>query len=181
MKTADLCGKYEPCRNGKAFDLQYETMSEVWDKCARPDWLFDILEKHAPLEKEQSVRLAIAFAETCLGKVKAGEDRPRLAIEAAKAWLENPTEENGAAAAAAAYAAYAADAADATAYAAAAAAADAAADAADYAAYAAYAADAAAADAYADGGAAAAAAAYAAADAAQCGMIRSAIKNPFNL
>ena len=165
MKTADFCEKYEPCRNGKAFDLQYETMSEVWDKCARPDWLFDILEKHAPLEKEQSVRLAIAFAETCLGKVKEGEDRPRLAIEAAKAWLENPTEENRAAAYAAAYAASAADAAYA-AYASDAAAASASADAADYAAYAA---DAAAAYADAD------------ADAAQCGMIRSAIKNPFNL
>ena len=168
MKTADLCGKYEPCRNGKAFDLQYKTMSEVWDKCARPDWLFDILEKHAPLEKEQSVRLAIAFAETCLGKVKEGEERPRLAIEAAKAWLENPTEENRAAA----YAAGAAGAAGA-AYASDAAAASADADAADYAAYAAdyaaYAADAAAAYADAD------------ADAAQCGMIRSAIKNPFNL
>ena len=173
MKTADLCGKYEPCRNGKAFDLQYETMSEVWDKCARPDWLFDILEKHAPLEKEQSVRLAIAFAETCLGKVKAGEDRPRLAIEAAKAWLENPTEENRAAA----YAAYA-DAAYAASADAAAASADA--DAA-YAAYAAYASDAAAADYAAYAADAAAAAAYADADAAQCGMIRSAIKNPFNL
>ena len=156
MKTADFCEKYKPCRNGKAFALQYETMSEVWDKCTRPDWLFYILEKHAPLEKEQSVRLAIAFAETCLGKVKEGEDRPRLAIEAAKAWLENPTEENRAAAYAADYAAYAAYASDA-----AAASADAAA--ADYAAYAAY-----------------AAAAYAS-DAAQCGMIRSAIKNPFNL
>ena len=156
MKTADFCEKYEPCRNGKAFALQYETMSEVWEKCTRPDWLFYILEKHAPLEKEQSVRLAIAFAETCLGKVKEGEERPRLAIEAAKAWLENPTEENRAAAYAADYAAYAAYASDA-----AAASADAAA--ADYAAYAAY-----------------AAAAYAS-DAAQCGMIRSAIKNPFNL
>ena len=161
MKTADFCEKYEPCRNGKAFALQYETMSEVWEKCTRPDWLFYILEKHAPLEKEQSVRLAIAFAETCLGKVKEGEDRPRLAIEAAKAWLENPTEENRAAA-------YAADAADAAyaAYASDAAAASADAAAADYAAYAA---DAAAAYADAD------------ADAAQCGMIRSAIKNPFNL
>ena len=173
MKTADFCEKYEPCRNGKAFALQYETMSEVWEKCTRPDWLFYILEKHAPLEKEQSVRLAIAFAETCLGKVKEGEDRPRLAIEAAKAWLENPTEENRAAAYAAAYAAYAAAyaAAAAAAYAsdAAAYASDAAAASADAAAaaYAAYAADAAADAAYAD------------ADAAQCGMIRSAIKNPF--
>ena len=32
MKTADFCEKYEPCHNGKAFDLQYETMSEVWEK-----------------------------------------------------------------------------------------------------------------------------------------------------
>ena len=174
MKTADFCEKYEPCRNGKAFALQYETMSEVWEKCTRPDWLFYILEKHAPLEKEQSVRLAIAFAETCLGKVKEGEDRPRLAIEAAKAWLENPTEENRADAADAAYAADAA-AAGANAYAAAA-------YAANFDAYAAAgAAGVAAGAAYAAAYAADADAAYAAAYAAQCGMIRSAIKNPFNL
>ena len=120
-------------------------------------------------EKPDSVAMAIYSAELVIGEYEKrypDDKRPRRAIEAAKAWLENPTEENRAAyaasAASAAYAAYAANAAKAAAYAAYAAAnaayaaayaANAAAYAADaanaaanaaYAAYAAYAADAAA-------------------------------------
>ena len=96
-------------------------------------------------DKTNNVRYAIFAAEQVIDiyeKKYPGKDKPRKAIEAAKKWLNEPTEENradaaadaAAAAAAAAYAAYAA----AAAYAAYAAAADAAADAA--AAYAAYAA-----------------------------------------
>jgi len=98
MKTVDFCIKYAPCRDGRKFALQFETMNEVWQACLRPDWLFWILEKHSPLEKEQSVRLSIAFAESCLCNVPKGEDRPRLAVEAAKAWLANPCEETASAA-----------------------------------------------------------------------------------
>ncbi len=163
MKPLEFCQLYKPCSEGRDFAMAHETMSEVWDNCKRPDWLFWILQQHKPLEKEQSVRLAIAFAETCLHHVIESEPRPKAAIDAAKAWLEDPTEENCAAAYAAADAA--ADAADAAAYAAAYAAADAA-----------YAAAYAAADA---ARAAADAAAYAAAYAAQCDFIRSVITNPF--
>jgi hypothetical protein len=56
--------------------------------------MFWILKKHKPLEKEQSVRLAIALAETSLKYIPEIEQKPKLAIEAAKNWLENPTEEN---------------------------------------------------------------------------------------
>ncbi len=94
--------------------------------------------------KEDSVNLAIYAAELVIDiyeKKYPNDDRPRKAIEAAKAYLKNPSD----AAADAAYAAYAADAAYAAAYAA-----RAAARAAAYAADAAYAAaDAARAAAYA--------------------------------
>jgi len=96
-------------------------------------------------KKGDSIALAIYAAELVIGvyeKKFPNDDRPRKAIEAAKAYLENPTGAADAAAYAAAYAAYAA--ADAAAYAAA--------DAADAAAYAAYAAAYAAADAAADAG-----------------------------
>jgi hypothetical protein len=94
------------------------------------------------MNKKQSVQYAIFAAEQVIDiyeRKYPDDKRPRNAIEAAKAYLKNPSKKTKA------YAAYAADAADAAAYAAAAAAAYAAYAAADaaYAAYAAYAADAA--------------------------------------
>ena len=107
MKTTEFIQKYDPCNEGAEFARQFETMAEVWRSCKRPDWLFWILEKHAPLEKPQSVRLAIHFAEAVIGNWKNEADqRPALAIQAAKTWLENPTEENQAAAKAAGLAAW---------------------------------------------------------------------------
>ena len=66
------------------------------------------------LKKEQSVKIAIYTAEKVIDvfeKKYPNDDRPRKAIEAAKAWLKEPTETNRAA--------NAADAANAAAYAAA--------------------------------------------------------------
>jgi hypothetical protein len=95
MKTVEFCNKYNPCQSGREFALQFQTMSEVWQACQRPDWLFWILEKHAPLEKEQSVKLAIAFAEAALSYWTNPDDlRPSQAIEAARKWLNDPSEEN---------------------------------------------------------------------------------------
>jgi hypothetical protein len=109
MKTTEFIQKYKPCNEGAEFARQFETMAEVWRSCKRPDWLFWILEKHAPLEKPQSVNLAIHFAEAAIGNWENKADqRPALAIQAAKTWLENPTEENQAAARSAAKAAWAA-------------------------------------------------------------------------
>lgn len=186
--TAEFLADKEPCPDVRDFILQFKTMSEVWEACERPDWMFWLLRRSIPLTQGQAVRLAIAFAENCLGFVPEGEDRPHKAIEAAKKWLKEPTEENRIAAG---------DAADA-AYAAAGAAAGAAADAAGAAADAAYADEAAysAADAARSASAAAYAAAYAAGDTAavaflsasaayanvqrkQCETIREVIPNPF--
>ena len=71
------------------------------------------------LKKEQSVKIAIYTAEKVIDvfeKKYPNDDRPRKAIDAAKAWLKEPTETNRAANAAdaanaAAYAANAANAA----------------------------------------------------------------------
>ena len=162
----------QPCFEGLTFAKQFSSLAEAWEKCERPAWMLWYLRRSNRLSKPESVRLAIAFAERALPSYEArcpGKLAPRKAIEAAKAWLEDPSEANRKAADAYA-AAYAAAYADAYA-AAAAAAADAAADAAAHAAAYAYA------DAYAY------AAAYAAAAAAerkqQCEVIRSLISNPF--
>jgi hypothetical protein len=44
--------------------------------------------------KWEIVKVACEIARLALPFVKAGEDRPRLAIEAAEAWADDPTEEN---------------------------------------------------------------------------------------
>ena len=130
--------------------------NRAWETCHKADWLLWWIARDMPEVQRDIVWVACKIARLVLHLVPAGEDRPRLAIEAAEKWADDPTEENlaavrvarrnaAAAAADAAYAAAAAAAADAAyaaAYAAAAAAAyadaaDAAAAAADAAAYAA--------------------------------------------
>jgi len=123
-------------------------------------WAFRAVQQDERVAKRIAVELAIAFSESVLSifeKEYPNDHRSRKAIEAAKTWLMDPTDENSEKARAAADAAYAA------ANAAASAAANAAANAADAAYAAAYAARAAAYAAYA----AADAAAYAAADAVE--------------
>ena len=175
MKTIEFCSKFtsdEMCRAGRDFALSHETMSQVWDACENPSWLFWMLEKCNPLEKEQSVRLSIAFAEMCLVNVPEGEDRPQLAIEAAKTWLDNPCGETQSAAQSAAQSAESAQSA-------AWAAAQSAQSAAWAAAQSAESAQSAAQSAAWAAAWAAQAAAWAAVRAAQCKMIREMIPNPF--
>ncbi len=200
-----------PCNDAILFAASCDFDAvKAWQTCERGDWLIWLLSNVGLWrDKAQKVEVAIACAEHVLEifEKKYPDDKlPRLAIETAKKWIENPTPENEEVcrrtayadyAAAAAYAAYAAADAAYAAYAAAYAA-DAAADAADADACAAYAYAAAAADAAADAYAADAAAdayayaadayaAYAAADAAarqserkwQADKIRELIPCPF--
>ena len=127
------------CSDAVQWAKQFKTINEAWQVCERGDWMMWLLKKRG-ISKEQSVTLAVKFAERVLPifEQKYPKDkRPRKAINAARVWLKNPTEKNRIAAAAAAAAAAAYDAAFAAAYTAytAAYAAYAAADAAAYAAY----------------------------------------------
>ena len=143
-------------------------IEQAWAECERGDWMLWLSGK-INIDRKLIVLAACACAEPALAFVPAGEDRPRRAIEVARAWCADAATLDdvraAAAAAAAAYAAaYAANAADA--------------------AYAAAAAADAAAAAYAAAYAAAAAAAYAAyaADAErkwQANEIRKIIENPW--
>ena len=176
MKTLEFCKKYNACRSGREYAGQFKTMAKVWDACERPDWLLWILERHRPLTRIEAVTLAIEFATDALQYLPGGETRPRLAIDAARAWLSSPTPENrdrcrtAAAAARDGAASYAVVYAVIYAVAVAVAGAVSYADAAAYAAYAAYAATYASAD-----------AASRAARQTQCDTIRALIANPFTL
>jgi hypothetical protein len=103
----------------------------AWETCHRGDWLL-WLSARVGVDRKLVVLAACDCAELALKHVPAGENRPREAIETARAWtrgeanIEQVRDAAAAADAAAAYAAAAADAAGAAAYAA-----EAAADAAD--------------------------------------------------
>ena len=154
-----------------------KTLHEVWTTCERGDWLLWLagrMEGHPGWHTRQQIVLAAcACAETALPYVPVYENRPRLAMETARAWTrgEATLEQVGAAADAAGAAADAAYAAAGAAYAAAGAAYAAARAA--YAAYAAGAAGAAARAAYAEGAAARAAYAADAAGAARVSAQRN--------
>src|SRR5512146_3236078 len=123
------------CADARAW-AKGKSLAEVWEQCERSDWLLwlcgRMVDKDGWPTRKELVLAACACAETALKYVKAGEERPRVAIETARKWVrgEATLEEVRTAA----YAANAADAADAAAYAAYAAAYDAAAYAAAYAA-----------------------------------------------
>jgi len=109
-KDIDRIESWVPCTEGLVWAREQSSLEEVWDKCKEPSWLFFICksEDELKLKKEQSVAIAIAFANRALDKFEAAypdDKRPRKAIEAAQAWLDNPTKKNADAADAAGYAA----------------------------------------------------------------------------
>ncbi len=177
-----FCDIHHACSDGKDFATKYTTLADVYDQCPRGDWIMWMLRKAGKIDKKTAVKLACEFALRVLPihEKKYSRKEPREAIEAALAWIEDPTEEKRLVcrnAANDADAANAADAADAYADAAYAAyAANAAANAA-YAANDAYAADAA--DAYAASADAAANAARRTEQQAQADIVRSVVKNPW--
>ena len=71
--------------------------------CKRADWMLWLLgmesDKLGWLTRPQVVLLACTCAERTLKHVPKGEDRPRLAIEAARRWAHDPTDANREAAA----------------------------------------------------------------------------------
>ncbi len=58
---------------------------ELWTRCRRGDWLLWFTER-VGVDRRLVTLAACDCAREALGFVPAGEDRPRLAIEAAEAW-----------------------------------------------------------------------------------------------
>ena len=69
------------------------TAKQAWAECERANWLIWWLGKIG-LPQTRLVKLACLCARTTLKYVPKGEDKPRKAIEAAEAWVKNPTKEN---------------------------------------------------------------------------------------
>lgn len=75
---------------------------EAWEQCERADWLLWWAAKTPANDHQGIVRAACACARRALVYTPSGEERPRLAIEAAEAWTENPNDATAADAARAA-------------------------------------------------------------------------------
>jgi hypothetical protein len=112
-RLSNLLIRLRACSGARTW-ARGKSLHEAWNACERPDWLFWLAGRMAGKPgwptRQQIVLAACACAETALRFVRQGEDRPRLAIEAARAWTRgeaNIEEVRLAAAdAAAAYAAY---------------------------------------------------------------------------
>ena len=96
--TKDILTKLGACTEAVKWAGR-KTPKKAWETCKRGDWLLWIADK-LNVDRKLLVLAACACARTALKYVPAGEERPRLAIEAAERWADNPTEKNKAAAAA---------------------------------------------------------------------------------
>jgi hypothetical protein len=110
MKAKQILTKLGACSESIEW-VGDRTMQEAWDKCERADWMLWIMARgitQGDAQHRMLIGLACDCAATVLQYVPAGEDRPRLAIEAARRYADNPTEEHRADAGDAAWAAWSA-------------------------------------------------------------------------
>src|SRR5208283_1422257 len=75
----------ETCSPAVAWCLTQPSYEAAWEACARPGWLL-WLAGRLTMDPRPIVLAACACARTVLHLVAAGEERPRIAIEAAEAW-----------------------------------------------------------------------------------------------
>ena len=116
MDLDKLLARLQACPEAREW-AKGKTLREAWASCQRADWMLWLVGRMEGKKgwpgRPQLVVAACACARRALRCVPDGEERPRLAIEAAEAWAREPTEERRAAADSAAYsAASAADSAD---------------------------------------------------------------------
>ena len=70
---------------------------KAWETCERADWMLWYMCKTEMGTKRERIHIVCDCAATALKHVPKGEDRPRKAIEAARRYADNPTDENAAA------------------------------------------------------------------------------------
>ena len=80
----------EACREAVEWAKQHKSPQAAWDACERGDWMLWALGSLAGPSESDSRRKLVLTACKCarlsLKHVKAGDDRPRKAIETAEAW-----------------------------------------------------------------------------------------------
>ena len=95
----EIAQKNYACSDAMKWLNNNKTHSDKWlyDHCNRPDWIAWWLYKSGVnLDKKTWVQLALICAEAVLQNYErqySDDKRPRKAIEAARAWLNNPSSE----------------------------------------------------------------------------------------
>ncbi len=85
----DALKSMQPCPEAVEWAKGYKSLEEAWAACERGDHMLWLLGKQVMPGSEEHKKLvftACQCARLALLHVTAGEDRPRLAIEAAEAW-----------------------------------------------------------------------------------------------
>jgi len=93
MKFADKLRKLEACEDAIEW-VGDKSFKEAWNTCERADWMLWYIAKAELGTKRERIHIVCDCAETSLKYVPEGEDGPRLAIEAARAYADNPTKTN---------------------------------------------------------------------------------------
>ena len=98
-----FCETHNACSDGRdwAVAAGCETLAQAWAKCQRSDWMIWMLRQAKLLDKPAWARVTVEFAADVLPIFEArypDKSAPRMAIEAARAWLADPPEDNRAAA-----------------------------------------------------------------------------------
>ena len=90
MKLQRLLEKLGACEEAVKW-VDHKELAEAWSTCERADWMLWLAEKMEGEpgwpDRKQLILAACACAETALQFVPKCEDRPRLAIETARAWI----------------------------------------------------------------------------------------------
>ena len=78
------------CSYALVWAEKFDSLDEAWAKCERGDWMLwlagRLFDKQGSPEHKALVFAACQCARLALPYVSQGEERPRLAIEAAEAW-----------------------------------------------------------------------------------------------
>jgi hypothetical protein len=85
--------RYAPCGAACKWLDNQSDITKAWNTCPLGDWLLWIAGK-LDVDRTLLVKSAAGCARMVLHLVPEGEDRPRLAIEAAEAWANEPNKTN---------------------------------------------------------------------------------------
>ena len=93
--TKEKLLKLSPCEDGLKFaeSLNFDFV-KIWNQCERGNWMIWMLLNFKLAKKMDYVKISVACAEICLKNYESkypDDDRPRKALEAAKAWIDKPT------------------------------------------------------------------------------------------
>ena len=92
--------KHEACEEGAKW-AKGKSLEQTWAQLERADWMMWLYRQSKKINKKACVKIAVFCAEQSLinyEKAYPNDNRPRLAIEAARTVIEKDTKENRSAA-----------------------------------------------------------------------------------